>query len=379
MRKFLFIFLLYFIVTYVSTFTIKAMEKNRKPVLHDTNFCSIILPHKNPETTSPAGYYGLGGNNYMKNSVVNSFSVSYYRICEREGYVNILAADSCKPFKISNKTDFVVSEGIRNFETQLESQFDSNLTLHGVSRGAITIILWLAQLQKKQERIKCVTLEGVLDLEKSENSAINHTVENKNNMILNKIPYLPFARFWLPRCMKIFSSPTYNPLGKYVLSSAKKLPKIPMVIMHAIKDPDVSINNARKLYIELFKHGNKNAYLIEVPANTHFNVLDACDPDKQKNVGISTEYFSYIDYLEKDRIIKAFQAIYRKHNLPYNSNILRQDKEICLDKFQPSIDDVKERIKRTGRWGRILKNCIDFTTGGILLVVILTKIISKFR
>ena len=72
------------------------------------------------------------------------------------------------------------------------------------------------------------------------------------------------------------------------------------------------------------------------------------------------------NYMKIGAIIQARTGSKRlpnkiKLNLPYNSNILRQDKEICLDKFQPSIDDVKERIKRTGRWGRILKNCIDFT------------------
>ena len=295
-KKLFFTFLISLIVTNVSIFTTEndLVEGNQ-----GDNFYSIILPGQN----------GLGGEDYEKNFVINTPYKRY------------------KTLGNIRKIDLGQKNCIRHFEEQLKADNDAEdkkLIVCCVSQGTATFINWLAQLTKEeQSKVKCIILEAVLG---SVNNAINHTVEK---MVSNKIKYLPFARFWLPWIAKIGYFPAYNPSGKQPLSSAQNLPKnLPIIIMHATDDPQLPINDARELYLELRKQGNNNAYLIEVPTYAHFNILDY-DPEKQNK-------------------IKAIQTIYRKYNLPYNKNILPDDEESDIKKFQPSSNAIRERIKNTG-------------------------------
>ena len=325
MKKLFFALLLSLIVTNVSTFTMENTSEKDKDN-QDNNFYSIILP----------GLDNKGGEDYHKNHVVNVPYKRYKRLNDWWSYD--LGQDNC----------------ICHFKKQLkldENAKDRDILLHGVNFETAAIINLLAQLKKeKQKQVKCITLESVFC---SGNIVINNAIEKASNI------YLPFAKFWTPWFLKcIFPMfPSYNPLGKQSLSSVKNLPKsVPILVMQAKFNDIFRINEARKFYLELNKY-KKNNYLIEVTAWTSFNILDLSEPDT----------------------IKAIQAIYRKHNLPYNKDILPDEEQPDLSQFQPSSDEVKERIKHTGRWKRIFTNCIDFTIDSILFVVILTKIISKFR
>ena len=114
--------------------------------------------------------------------------------------------------------------------------------------------------------------------------------------------------------------------------------------MHAKRDPQLPINDARKLYLELREQGNNNTYLIEVPAYTHFNVL-GCDTPKRNQIRI-----------------KAIQAIYKKHGLPYNKDILNNNNP-DLSQFQPSTNEVQKRINDI-EWK---KRIFTYASDGLLL------------
>ena len=302
MKKLFFALLLSLVVTSVSTFTIKAMEKERKNVLCGNNdFYSIILPGQN----------GLGGEDYERNSVVNA-------PCKR--YETLLS---------SWQIDLGQENCIRHFEKQLEADENAKNTdrmmLHGISKGCATVLNATARMtKKKQAKVKCITLEAVLG---SGNNAINHTAKMVSGPIIN----IPGVKSVLPWIAKIFF-PSYNPSGKQALSSAQDLSTdITFVIIHSENDLQLPINDARELYLKLLEQENNNTYLIESPMCAHFNILDY-DPERRNK-------------------IKAIQAIYRNHNLPYNKNILQNDEQPDIKKFQPSSDDVKERIKNTEQSG----------------------------
>lgn len=295
MKKLFFALLISLIVTNVSIFTTEndLVEGNQ-----GNDFYSIIIPGQN----------GLGGEDYEKNFVINTPYKRY------------------KTLGDIRQIDLGQENCIRHFEEQFKADNDTKdkkLIVCCVSQGTATFMNWLTQLTKEEQgKIKCIILEAVLG---SGNNAINHTIEK---MFSNKIMYLPFAKSLLPWLAKIKYFPAYNPSGKQALSSVQNLPKnLPIIIMHATDDPQLPINDARKLYLELRKQGNNNVYLIEIPIYAHFHVLDY-DPEKRNK-------------------IKAIQAIYRKHKLPYNKNILPDDEKPDIKKFQPSSNEVRKRIKNT--------------------------------
>jgi len=122
--------------------------------------------------------------------------------------------------------------------------------------------------------------------------------------------------------------------------------------MHHANDPQLSINDARKLYCTLREAGNHNAYLFECNNKTmaHLNILDT-DTDE-----------------EKSKKIDAIQAIYKRHGLPYNKKLLRDSQEVHSiidpEEFQPSVDLVKNRINQSTWKARCLRNTIDLVTFG---------------
>lgn len=291
---------------------------------------SIILP----------GLNGSGGYSYKKNSIVPYQSKKF----------------SCDVLN-SWKIDLGQGNCEKHFLAQIKEEDNFNalkkscsISLHGVSQGTATLIRAFSHLPEEiKSKVKCLTLESVLA---DGNSAIIHTT---NNQISSKLLYIPFSRFWMPWIGKCFFL-TYNPLAQQTLYYAKLLPKdLPIIIMHAKNDPQLSINDARKLYCALYesrkKQKEKNIYLFEVEGGVHLDILDA----EKGSV--------------KKLKIKAIQQIYKNHQLPYNTSILKEnDASIKLDEFQPSPTKVKERIKQANKQYRI-HNIIDSVTAIAGIVV----------
>ncbi|MEX0940570.1 MAG: hypothetical protein WDZ41_04385 [Candidatus Babeliales bacterium] len=242
------------------------------------------------------------------------------------------------------KDDFGQNYCIADFKKQLDETFPEklpNLKLYGSSQGTATLINWLAdQPIEMQNKVKCLILESVIG---SGNNAIVHTCEN----LVKPIGYLPFAHYWLPICAKI-CFPHYNPLGKQALNSAKKLPNnLPIIIMHAITDPQLSINDARELYCTLREKGNDNIYLFEINTDqpVHSDILRF-----ETNMNRHQQNYS------------ALQHIFEKYNLPYNKKI-KNELRVNLKNYQPNTQEVKNKIKKNTEVGNFIKKSINTFTG----------------
>jgi hypothetical protein len=235
---------------------------------------------------------------------------------------------------------------IRSFEEQLETDPNAKgkkLVLFGSSQGTATLLNWLATKSPEDQNklIAGITLQAVLG---TGNRAILHTVEE---CISSKVTYLPFARAWLPWIAKGLY-PTYNPFGKSVLGSANKISKdIPIMILHHVKDFQLSINDARELYCKLRENGNNNAYLMEV----------------NHGVPMHTEILQGFRFPQQRQA--AIHAFYKKYNLPYSQEF--DTNNVDLSPLQPDVAEVKQKIYESTWKKRYIRNTIDtIATVGIV-------------
>lgn len=300
--------LLAVIAPFLISFSACAMEQPK--LFEKNNVFSIILPGQN----------GCGGEDYERNLVVNVAAANVHRIDE---------------LRLRGKIDLGQGNCIQDFKRQLnalnvQSFKSKNILLHGISQGTATLINGFNELPEHiRSNVKMLTLEAVLG---TGNSAIVYHTKKQE---APEATYIPFSRYWLPFVGKIVF-PAYNPFGKQALSSAKKLPKdVPVIIMHDQKDPELSINDARQLYNNLKQQGN-DVYLLETNKGSHFSVL----------------------YKEKNHQ-KGIQAIYKKHGLPYQEDLLKEDEVIDLTEYQPAVKAVEARIKATDKDEWFWHNIID--------------------
>jgi hypothetical protein len=219
--------------------------------------------------------------------------------------------------------------------------------VHGVSQGGATILNALGSLpiEEQNEKIGAVVLEGTFI---SGNKAIVDALS-----LIPGFTYFPFARLLLPLLASLFLS-GYTPLGRQPLDSAKKVsPTIPIIIIHAEEDYIIPEDDADSLYCTLLDRNNtesKNVYLMKLNTKRprHVDVLDYS--------------------LNQTKEIAAINAIYKKHGLPYNKEVLeKQIQEPDLKEYQPDPKTVKEKIHNSTKWQRYLRNTIDLTTAGFII------------
>jgi hypothetical protein len=308
---------------------IKISQKPETKLIATNKFHAIILPGQN----------GRGGEYFHENHIVNT---EYTRYKVPEYNIDLGQQNCIKHFRdqINDNDDDKKEDTFKN----------KKLIACGVSQGTATLGNAVSQWTKKkqEEQIGCLVFESVLG---SGNSAIVHTVSN-----VPILTYLPFARVWLP-LGAMFLFPTYKPWGMQLVKSAKKLSiETPIIIMHGTKDPQLDINDAREFYYELSKRENKkpkqNVYLMEVNTNfpVHTDTLDH-SPNRTKEIAV-------------------IQAIYKKHNLPYNKEVLEKHKEqLDLTEYQPDPEAVRQKIHNSTKWQRYLRNTIDLTTTGLIALI----------
>ena len=310
------------------------MEKEEK-----SNFYSIYLP----------GLNGGGSDSFRANGLINVDEKNHkkYKTIGEDNHNDMF------------KTDLGQDNCINHFYDQLKKDSDAKdkrLLLSGTSQATASFVNYVGSLSiEEQKNIGCLILESVLG---SGNSAIMHTIEHLmfRDSILQYAIYLPGARIWLPWAAKIQEFPAYNPWGIQALESAKKLSKdILVIIMHHINDPQLSINDARNLYCALRESGNNNTYLFECNNNNvsdmekmHFDILNTDTREEQaKKIG-------------------AIQLIYQKHGLPFNKKLLTDAQEIQNNidpkQFQPSVQEVKNKINQSTWKTRYAQNTIDILT-----------------
>lgn len=298
-----------------------AMEQNdtnSSSEQKDENLLSIIVPGQN----------GLGGESFHRNNIINT-AISH----------------NCGTLDNQRAIDLGQDNCIRHFEEALKEKTADNNTLMlcATSQGTATAVNWLAKQPKKRQEdlVKCLVLEAVLG---SGNSAILHTVKELSPLLSqSESRTYRFLGKWASAAIntpikhmillgaKFFVFPSYKPWGAQAFSSDQQLStKIPIIIMHHVNDPQLSVNDARELYCILRKQGNEHVYFFEVNNSdiAHINTFD-----------------TYVK-AKRNKRIAALQAIYKKYKLPYNDKIEGIDK-VKLEKFQPSVTTIEEKITPT--------------------------------
>lgn len=217
--------------------------------------------------------------------------------------------------------------------TQSHEYPGTKAILYGVSQGTATITKMLSKMSHREQDAKFagIILQSILG---SPESAIMHSAE----LEFAPVAYLPFARLWLPFMVRNTMFRAYNPKQPNTIENIKKIsPNLPVLMMHNDKDMQLPIYSARSAYKSLVESGHKNAYFIEVSGKApyHFDILDpACDPEHKEH-------------------ISAIQAIYKKHDLPHDQQLL-PEAAVDLSKYQidpKALSDIDPK--------RRLRNYID--------------------
>ena len=200
-----------------------------------------------------------------------------------------------------------------------------SVILHASSQGTATALNYFAYAKEKSpikttknkskiqvhdnitkdcvnlQKIKALILESVL---LTGSSAIEHTLQMGN---------VPGAYYYMPYLAKCLY-PFYVPAGRQAISSCNHLPKdLPVIIMHAPQDPQLSFQDSQALYAHLTQNGYKNVYFISVADGYHVLLL--------RQNSLET---------------KVLQAILHKHNLLTVKPEEEQElKKIDLTPYQP--------------------------------------------
>jgi len=278
--------------------------------IKNEGFVAIVLPGQN----------GCGGDSFIANHLINTNLISRYQTLEKISNIDLGQENCIAHFEKQLYNDPITEKFKKNFNLKK--------ILYGVSQGTATLTNWLAQQpQKEQEKIGALILESVLG---TGNSAISHTVESMAPCS-SSIPESSLAY-----TAKVVAFPAYKPNGLQALNSAKKLSNnLPVLIMHHENDPQLSIDDARKLYCTLREQGNKNVYFIEVNNQTkaHLDILNTITNRE-----------------DKIRKIAGIQAFFKKYNMPYSTGssfVNNEDSEAALTEMQPSPTAVRKKIKTT--------------------------------
>ncbi len=199
------------------------------------------------------------------------------------------------------------------FEKTQQSLPESDLVLVGISRGATTIINFVAQHQPEQ--VKALVLESPFDIL---SAVIKHLLARYY------VSWFPFSeKITNKLCQKHF--PEIKPDGIFPLGTIDKIPHtLPIIFIHAKKDKVVPINSSRRLYIKLKQTGHEHAYLVELASGDHGKIIQGPDSD----------FYLY-----------TVHAFYKKYGLAHDPDLAQKGTHL-LTHCQPSIDEVKKRMIR---------------------------------
>ena len=140
-----------------------------------------------------------------------------------------------------------------------------------------------AQQDHSLQKVKALILEAIM---LTGNSAIEHTARNLQGITF------PGSYYCLPYIAKIMF-PFYAPAGQQAVFSCDSLPQdLPVIILHAPQDPQLSFRDAQALYAYLKNKGNQHVYFMPIEDGYHVLLLK-----------------------EGDQAIRTLQAILYKHHL----------------------------------------------------------------
>lgn len=198
--------------------------------------------------------------------------------------------------------DFGQSQCIKHLEQTMQPLLNNkdidNIIIHASSQGTATALNYTATNQRK---IKALILEAPL---LSGNSAILHNTfpTTTSSLIYYGLPYLAKVIF-----------PFYAPAGQQPILTCDSIPNdLPIIIMHATEDPQLSFTDAKALYAHLKNQGNNNVYFLPIDDYCHVNMLSS-----------------------NDKELAVINAILKKYELPCASSVLSKTEEIPLTEYQP--------------------------------------------
>jgi predicted esterase len=202
------------------------------------------------------------------------------------------------------------------FEKTQQALPEKDIILVGISRGAATIINFVAQYQP--EKVKALVLESPFDML---NAIIKHLLSRFH------VSWLPFSeKITHKLCRKHF--PDIKLEGIFPFTTITKIPMtLPIIFIHSKKDKVVPVNSSRQLYIKLKQCGHKDVYLVELASGDHGKIMQGQDSD----------FYLY-----------TVHAFYKKYGLPHDPDFAQKGAQL-LTHCQPSIDEVKRQmiIKRS--------------------------------
>jgi hypothetical protein len=193
---------------------------------------------------------------------------------------------------------------------------DHMVVLTGISRGASTIINFIAQHQPTQ--VKALVLESPFD---TLDSVIRHLLSRFH------VSWVPFShQIGYSICKKHF--PKINIKGIFPLNCADRLPlSMPILLVHSKKDKVVPIKSSRNLYLKLKQIGHEHVYLAELASGVHGKLIGGADSD----------FYLYIVH-----------AFYKRYNLPHEPDLATKGARL-LTMCQPTIEEVQQLGARVGR------------------------------
>lgn len=218
--------------------------------------------------------------------------------------------------------DFGQSHCLRYLREGLEKN-ETEVAIYASSQGTATALNYLAH-ENKTKKISIVFLEGVLI---TGNHAIQHTLKGP---LLNKpgLTALPLSYYLIPYIAKIMY-PFYSPSGYQMIKFIKDIPNdIPIIIIHAKHDPQLSYEGALALYYGLKENGNNNVYLISRESAQHIRLIQSKDEKKDmqsiaRKHGLISDLQSSFDIDEVSEEVSGFKV------------------DVDLTKFQPDHSQYK--------------------------------------
>jgi pimeloyl-ACP methyl ester carboxylesterase len=190
---------------------------------------------------------------------------------------------------------------------------DQTIIVMGVSRGAATILNWLAL--RKPKRVSACIVESAFDCLES---VIQHLVQRF------KVGWIPLSEQIGHGILRAYF-PSVDPAGIVPIKLVDKIDqKIPILFVHGRQDKVVPIKSSRNLYAKLLSLGHKNIYYLELPDGIHGKLMRSKYASLYQNV---------------------VHAFFRYYNLPHDP-IYAHDGFSHFNTCQPTLQHIQQLHSR---------------------------------
>jgi hypothetical protein len=187
-----------------------------------------------------------------------------------------------------------------------------------------------AQQDHSLKKVKALILESVL---LTGNSAIEHTARNRQGISF------PGSYYCLPYITKIIF-PFYAPAGQQAIFACDSLPlDLPIIILHAPEDPQLSFRDAQALYAYLKYKGNKNVYFMSIQDGYHILLIKKGDQETKVLQAILYKYNLLPDQTQYTSVEK--ESLSSVDLIPYQP----EEKQEWLDHFH-NLRNKEKRIQK---------------------------------